>query len=201
MNNFGNLLLNSYPWSYLLISLGVMVENAGIPVPGEIIMLTAGFLAYMGKLDPYLVIISGIIGAVIGDNIGYWAGRIGGRKLIIRISRKLHFIEKVVSRTEQYFKRYGGITVLLARFITGVRVFAGPIAGVSLMNFKKFFIYNIVGAVVWASTIVLGIMYLGGVYTQYIKDYEYADYIIYGLLFIILLLLIYKAVKKIKNFE
>lgn len=185
MNDLDILLSNLYPWSYLIIGAGVMIENAGIPVPGETIMVAASILSSTGRLDPYVVIFSGATGAIIGDNIGYWAGRIGGRKILDRFSEKFSYVEKTVKITEKYFIKYGGVTVLLARFVTGVRIFAGPFAGASLMDFKRFFFFNAVGAILWASVLVFGIMHLGHMYIKYIKDYQYAGYIIYGLLFVV----------------
>ncbi len=199
MNDLDILLSNLYPWSYFIIGAGVMIENTGIPVPGETIMIAASLLSSTGRLDPYIVIASGATGAIIGDNIGYWIGRIGGRSIIDRVSKKFSYAEKALQVTEKFFKKYGGVTVFLARFITGARIFAGPFAGVSLMDFKKFFMFNASGAIVWACTLVFGIMHLGKVYIKYIKGYEYADYIIYGLLFLILLFFTYKTIEKIRD--
>ena len=199
MNELDALLSNLYPWSYLIIGAGVMIENAGIPIPGETMMIAASILSSTGRLDPYSVIASGATGAIIGDNIGYWAGRVGGRKLLVRIAEKFSFVEYAVKRTENYFKIYGAVTVLLARFVTGVRIFAGPLAGVASMDFKRFFVFNAVGAIVWAGVLVFGIMYLGTMYTSYIKDYEYANYIIYGLLVLVLLFVTVKIVRKMRT--
>jgi membrane protein DedA with SNARE-associated domain len=199
MNDLDILLSNLYPWSYLIIGAGVMIENAGIPVPGETIMVAASILSSTGQLDPYMVIFSGATGAIIGDNIGYWAGRIGGRKILDRLSEQFSYVDKSVKITEKFFKKYGGVTVLLARFVTGVRIFAGPFAGVSRMDFKRFFVFNAVGAVLWASVLVFGIMHLGHMYIRYIKDYQYADDIIYGLLFVVLLFIAYKIMKKLRS--
>ncbi|MCL4557073.1 MAG: DedA family protein [Deltaproteobacteria bacterium] len=230
MNTIDTLLYDLYPWSYAIIGMGVMIENAGIPVPGEAIMLAAGILSASHRLDPCLVIISGAGGAVIGDNIGYWLGRFGGRRLIDYAAKRIsyaggaarpagkdgdpgpapaglaHLSRPLMSRlsaglrrTERFFDRHGGKTVFFARFITGVRIFAGPIAGISMMDFKKFFLYNTLGAVVWANTIVLGIMYLGSVYRQYIRDYMDADVAIYGLLLIVLLLISFRAIKRLRR--
>ena len=199
MNELDALLSNLYPWSYLIIGAGVMIENAGIPIPGETMMIAASILSSTGRLDPYSVIASGATGAIIGDNIGYWAGRVGGRKLLDRISEKFSFVEYALKRTENYFKIYGAVTVLLARFVTGIRIFAGPLAGVAGMDFKRFFVFNAVGAIVWAGVLVFGIMYLGTMYTSYIKDYEYANYIIYGLLALVLLFITVKILRKMRT--
>jgi membrane protein DedA with SNARE-associated domain len=199
MNDLDILLSNLYPWSYLIIGAGVMIENAGIPVPGETIMVAASILSSTGRLDPYIVIFSGATGAIIGDNIGYWAGRLGGRKILDRLSEKFSYAEKAVQRTEKFFKKYGGVTVLLARFITGVRIFAGLFAGVFLMDFKRFFFFNAIGAILWASVLVFGIMHLGHMYIKYIKDYQYANYIIYGLLVVVLLFITYRIIKKMRS--
>ncbi len=201
MNIIDTLLYELYPWSYLIIGIGVMIENAGVPIPGEAIMIAAAILSASHKLDPCLVIISGTAGAVIGDNMGYWIGRLGGRKLVDFTLQKMRvpWIFNGVRSTERFFARHGGMTVFFARFITGVRIFAGPVAGVSLMNFGKFFLYNTLGAVIWANTIVLGIMYLGTVYAQYIRDYMDADIAIYGLLFVVLLWIISRVIKKLRR--
>ncbi len=199
MNDLDILLSNVYPWSYLIIGLGIMIENAGVPIPGETMMIAASILSSTGRLDPYIVMVSGATGAIIGDNIGYWVGRIGGRKILDRVSKKFSYAEKAVQSTEKFFKKYGGVTVLLARFITGVRIFAGPFAGVSLMDFKRFFIFNAIGAILWASVLVFGIMHLGHMSIKYIKDYQYANYIIYGLLVVVLLFITYRIIKKMRS--
>jgi membrane protein DedA with SNARE-associated domain len=162
-------------------------------------MVAASILSSTGRLDPYIVIFSGATGAIIGDNIGYWAGRLGGRKILDRLSEKFSYAEKAVQRTEKFFKKYGGVTVLLARFITGVRIFAGLFAGVFLMDFKRFFFFNAIGAILWASVLVFGIMHLGHMYIKYIKDYQYANYIIYGLLVVVLLFITYRIIKKMRS--
>lgn len=199
MNDLDYLLQTLYPWSYVFIGLGVMIENMGVPVPGETIMVASAILAVSGRLNPYLVIISGAAGAVIGDNIGYWLGRIGGRRIVNRLSLKFQYINKAVGSTEKFFKKYGGATVFFARFIAGVRIFAGPFAGLSLMDFKRFFIYNATGAIIWSCTVVLVISYLGKFYYTYVQDYEYANYVIYGIIFIILIYITYSIIKKLKN--
>ncbi len=199
MNNIDTLLSNLYPWSYFIVGIGVMIENAGIPVPGETIMLTASILSAAGRLDPYLVIVSGATGAVIGDNIGYWIGKIGGRRLIETVSKRLSYVNQAEKYTEKFFNKHGGKTVFFARFITGVRIFAGPVAGASLMDFKKFFLYNALGAIVWACTIVFGVMYLGNVYRQYVRDYIDADFVIYGLLCIVLLFITYRMIRRFRE--
>ncbi len=176
-----------------------MIENAGIPLPGETMMIAASVLAARGQLDPYLVIASGTTGAVIGDNAGYWIGRIGGRKLFDRVAGKFSSVDRGMRITEKYFHSYGGITVLLARFIAGVRVFAGPLAGISLMDFKRFLFFNTVGALVWAGVLVFGIRHLGTVYAKYIRGYENANAVICGLLFAMLILLTYRMIKKLRG--
>jgi|YelNatPaOPRAMG01_1025707.scaffolds.fasta_scaffold06880_14 membrane protein DedA with SNARE-associated domain len=201
MNNLDIILSDLYPWSYLIISIGVMIENAGIPVPGETIMIAAGILSAAGRLDPYLVITSGTVGAIIGDNIGYWIGRKGGRKLFDRLAKNFPYVNKAMHSTEEFFKHYGGVTILVARFITGVRIFAGPFAGISLMQFKKFFIFNAIGAIVWASALVLIIRNIGKAYIKYINDYKDADYVIYILLFLLLTFVVYKIIKKLKQWS
>lgn len=199
MSTVDALLSNVYPWSYIIIGAGVMIENVGIPVPGETMMIAASVLAATGRLDPYLVIASGTTGAIIGDNAGYWIGRIGGRKLLTRVSQKFPSADRGIKTTEKFFQTYGGITVLLARFVAGVRIFAGPLAGISMMDFKRFFFFNTVGAITWAGVLVFGIMNLGAMYTKYIKDYENASVIICGLFFVLLILITFRMIQKMRD--
>ncbi len=188
-----------YAWSYLIVGLGVMAENAGVPLPGETIMITASILSAAGRLDPVMIMVSGASGAVIGDNIGYWVGRIGGRKLFLGLAGRFAYMDRAMKTTERFFGKFGGTTVFFARFIAGVRIFAGPFAGLSLMGFKRFFFFNALGAVVWACALVLGIRYAGSVYTRYIQGYEDANYIIYGLLSVILLFITVRLIKNVRK--
>ncbi len=140
-------------YGYWTIFLGVMLENAGVPVPGETVLLFAGFLAYQGEINLERAIITGIAGATLGDSLGYCLGRFGGTAFLEKYRRRLSFFGRHFDRAQTHYLKYGQWAVFVARFITGLRVFSGIIAGSFRMPFFKFLIFNFSGAVVWATAV------------------------------------------------
>jgi membrane protein DedA with SNARE-associated domain/putative flippase GtrA len=148
-------------YGYLLILFGVMLESTGVPLPGETILLAAGVLAQRGHLDLGDAIVFGILGAVIGDQIGYWVGREGGRPFVLRWGRYIFITPERLGRTEAFFGRHGGKAVFLARFFSGLRIFGALVAGISRMRWATFILYNALGGAVWATAVVLLGYFLG----------------------------------------
>jgi membrane protein DedA with SNARE-associated domain len=142
-------------FGYWAVFFGVMLENAGVPVPGETILLFAAFLAWQGDFELPYVIVLAILGASIGDNIGFAIGRAGGRRLLERYTSKSKHIHRRLEQAERFFHAHGAWTVFIARFVTGLRVFAGPLAGALGMRWPRFLFYNFSGAVVWSIGISL----------------------------------------------
>lgn len=141
---------------YMLLFLGVMLENAGIPLPGETALLAAGFLSSAAgdsRLSLGLVIAVAFAAAVIGDNIGYWVGRELARPRLARGERFLFLTPRRLEQAENYFARYGAMTVFFGRFVALLRIVAGPAAGVAGMPWRRFFLANAAGALLWASAI------------------------------------------------
>src|ERR671917_458739 len=148
-------------YGYLVILFGVMLESTGVPLPGETILLAAGATAQQGHLDLGDAIIFGILGAVVGDQIGYWAGREGGRPFVLRWGRYVGITPERLGRAEAFFARHGGKAVFLARFFSGLRVFGALVAGISRMRWGTFLFYNALGGAVWATAVVLVGYFLG----------------------------------------
>jgi membrane-associated protein len=145
-------------YGYPVLFLGVLLENAGIPVPGETAVLVAGFLASPvggARFSLGLVIALTFAAAVLGDNVGFWLGRRLARPRLQRGQRFLVLTPKAFQSTEDYFVRYGTLTVFVARFVTGLRVVAALAAGTAGMPWSRFFLANAAGALVWASTVSL----------------------------------------------
>src|SRR6202140_2056874 len=140
---------------------GVMLENAGVPVPGETILLIAGYFASTGEFHLGLVMLISAGGPVIGDNIGFAIGRHFGRGVILRVGRFFFLTPKRFEHMENYFKSHGNKTILVARFITGLRVFAALLAGASHMRWRIFLAYNVAGAILW-SIVITALGYLFG---------------------------------------
>jgi len=142
-------------YGYWAVFFGVMLENAGLPVPGETILLVAGYFASTGVFRVPLVMLVAATGAVTGGNIGFAIGHHYGRGLLLRVSRFFFLTPKRIEHMENYFENHGNKTILVARFITGLRVFAALLAGASKMPWRVFFVYNVAGAVLWSFVITL----------------------------------------------
>jgi membrane protein DedA with SNARE-associated domain len=149
-------------YGYWAVFFGVMLENAGLPVPGETILLIAGYFASTGKFNVALVMIIAASGAVVGDNIGFAIGHHYGRGFLLRVGRFFFLTPKRLEHMENYFENHGNKTILVARFITGLRVFAALLAGASRkMPWRVFVLYNMAGAVLW-SVVITTLGYLFG---------------------------------------
>jgi membrane-associated protein len=131
----------------------IFAESAGVPLPGETALLTAGVLAGAGHLLLPLVVVLAVAAAVLGDTLGYWLGRSGGRTVMLRRGPFVAARTDALHRTERFFDRHGPKTVFLGRFVPGVRVFTAVMAGASRMPWPRFAIYNVAGAFVWATTV------------------------------------------------
>lgn len=141
-------------YGYWTVAVVLLLENMGLPVPGETVLLTASFLAFSEHhlRLPYIIAI-GICAATVGDNVGFLIGHYGGRPLLARYHAILHISPQVVSQGEHLFRRYDAVTVFFARFVAGLRVINGPLAGVLRMHWRKFVVFNFLGALVWVTVI------------------------------------------------
>jgi membrane protein DedA with SNARE-associated domain len=141
-------------YGYWAVAATLLLENAGLPVPGETILLLASFLAFSEhRLRlPYVILVA-VCAATVGDNLGFWIGLRGGRPLLNRYRHILHVPPQAVERGERLIQRYGAVAILFARFVAGVRIVAGPLAGVLRMDWKKFALFNFLGASLWVTTI------------------------------------------------
>jgi membrane protein DedA with SNARE-associated domain len=138
-------------WAVLVALLG---ENAGLPLPGETILILASFLAYQGEhLRLPWVILTGVCACTMGDNVGYWIGRRGGRPLLERWKYVFRIGDDTIKAGEDFLARRGMMAIFLARFIAGMRIVAGPLAGVLGMEWKHFLIANAAGAIAWVMVI------------------------------------------------
>lgn len=142
-------------WGYWIVFFGVMLENAGIPVPGETILLAAGFFASRGHFSVMAVMGVAATGAVLGDNGGYWIGRKLGRDFLLRYGKYLLLTETRFRSMERFFQDHGDKMVISARFITGFRVFTALFAGASHMDWPRFLVFNATGAILWSVAMAL----------------------------------------------
>ncbi|MFD4787412.1 DedA family protein [Streptomyces sp. NPDC058459] len=161
---------------YAVVSLVIGLESLGIPLPGEIVLVSAALLSSQHTgIDPFVLGACATAGAVIGDSIGYAIGRKGGRPLLTWLGRKFprHFGEAHVATAERSFQKWGMWAVFFGRFIALLRIFAGPLAGVLRMPYWKFLIANVLGGVVWAGGTTAIVYYVGMVAEDWLKRFSW----------------------------
>jgi membrane protein DedA with SNARE-associated domain len=144
----------AHNYGYWAIFWGILLENLGIPLPGETVTLVGGFLAGSHELNYWLVLGDAIAGAVIGGTCGYWIGRFGGWSFLLRIGKIFRISEVRLLSIKEQFSENAGKAVFFGRFFALLRIFASPLAGIAEMPYGKFFIYNLAGAAAWASVMV-----------------------------------------------
>jgi membrane protein DedA with SNARE-associated domain len=140
------------PWGYLIVFVATFLENsvgAGVIVPGETLVIIGGFYARLGELWLPAVAFVAVVGAILGDNLGYWIGRRYGRGFLERHGRKLFVTSERLEAAEGYYRRHGGKTVFLGRFVPVVRSVGFIVAGVAHMEWRRFIVYDVAGALTW----------------------------------------------------
>jgi len=142
------LLLQSYTYPTLLLL--VLLESLGIPLPGEIALVTAAAYASLGHISIYIVILLAAVGAIVGGVLGYWIGLKGGLPLIAHYGRYIGVRRAHIDRAHAFFEKNGAKTVLFGRFIALLRTWAAIVAGAAAMSFPTFVTYNSLGSVIWA---------------------------------------------------
>ena len=181
--------LNHYGyWAVLLL---VLIEDFGIPVPGETILIAAAIFAGAGRLNVVTVGIVGFVAAVLGDNIGFAIGHYGGRALALRWGKYIFLTEERLDRAEVFFNRHGGKIIVVARFIEGLRQANGIIAGISGMHWRRFVFFNAIGAALWVGTWVT-IGYTAGSHINTIYHYitTYSYYVLIALAVLVVALIL-----------
>ncbi|MBW4508665.1 MAG: DedA family protein [Scytonematopsis contorta HA4267-MV1] len=144
----------AHQYGYWAIFLGILLENLGIPLPGETVTLVGGFLAGSNELNYWLVLADAATGAVIGGTCGYWIGRIGGWPFLVRAGSIFRISEQRLIGIKEQFSENAAKAVFFGRFFALLRIFASPLAGIAEMPFANFFLWNVLGASTWASVMV-----------------------------------------------
>jgi membrane protein DedA with SNARE-associated domain len=166
-------------FGYLAVTGLVLVEDFGVPVPGETILILASVYAGTGRLSIVLVALLGFCGAVLGDNIGFAIGHFGGRPLIERYGRYIFLTPARIERATGFFDRHGGWIIVIARFIEGLRQANGIIAGISGIHWAKFLVFNAIGAALWVG-VWASVGYFSGSHidTVYNDAVRYSTYLL-----------------------
>lgn len=158
----------------------------GFFLPGDSLLFTSGFLVYSGvfNINIHVFVLLLFLAAVLGDNVGYTFGRRVGYKLFQRPNSRF-FKQENIEVAQKFYEKHGGKTVILARFVPFVRTFAPVVAGIGRMEYKRFLIYNMIGAFAWAVGITYAGYYLGAVFTRLGID---IDHILLPIIALILLI-------------
>jgi membrane protein DedA with SNARE-associated domain len=157
-------LLRTYlaEYGYWAVAVILLLENAGLPLPGETVLLLASGLAFSEhRLRLPFIIVVATAAATLGDNLGFVIGHYGGRPLLERYGKVFRISAATINKGEELFRRYGASAIMVARFIAGMRIIAGPLAGVLRMPWRKFAIFNFLGAILWV-TVISCVGYLFG---------------------------------------
>lgn len=153
----------AHHYGYWAVFLGILLENLGIPLPGETVTLVGGFLAGSHELNYWLVLGDAIAGAAIGGTCGYWIGRYAGWSFMLKIGRIFRISEERLVEMREQFSKNATKAVFFGRFIALLRIFASPLAGIAEMPYGKFFLCNLAGATLWAAVMVTLAFFVGQV--------------------------------------
>ncbi len=156
---------------YLGVATLVFLEDFGVPVPGETILITAAVFAGLGDLNVWLVGLIGWLAAALGDNVGFGIGKYGGHPLVEHIGKYVFLTPKRIKQAEDYFRQKGSWLVIIARFIEGFRQANGIIAGLAEMSWPRFIVYNSIGAALW-SALWVSVGYFGGSHLSTLLQYD-----------------------------
>jgi membrane protein DedA with SNARE-associated domain len=186
-------------FGYLAVLGLVLIEDFGVPVPGETVLILAAVYAGAGRLNVVLVALLGFCGAVIGDNIGFAIGHFGGRPVIERYGRYIFLTPERIDRASGFFERHGGWIIIVARFIEGLRQANGIIAGISGIHWAKFLVFNAIGAALWVA-VWTSVGYFSGSHidTIYHDGTRYSTYLAVALA-VLLLAFIARHVVRIRR--
>ena len=176
--------LNHY--GYLAVVALVLIEDFGVPVPGETVLILAAVYAGAGRLNIVLVALLGFLGALLGDNIGFAIGHFGGRPLAERYGRYIFLTRERLEKATSFFERHGGKIIIVARFIEGLRQANGIIAGISGLRWTRFLVFNAIGAALWVA-VWTSVGYFSGSHidTIYADATRYDKYLLVALALVV----------------
>lgn len=161
---------------YLVVGGVIGLESLGIPLPGEIVLVSAALLASQHVVNPVWVAVAASTGAIVGDSVGYLIGRRGGKPLLARLGRRFprHLGPEHVAAAERAFVRWGAWAVFAGRFVALLRILAGPLAGTLRMPYRKFLVANVLGGIVWAGGTTFALYHLGLVAERWLQRSSWA---------------------------
>jgi membrane protein DedA with SNARE-associated domain len=143
------------------VFIGLLLETFGLPIPGETLLIAASLLATQGHIQLPVLLAAAWLAAVLGDNLAFYLGRFGGRRLLLRYGTGIGITRRRLSKMHRFYDRFGPEVVIVARFFVIARQLNGLVAGSSGMLPLRFFIYNVLGAALWVGTWGMAAWFLG----------------------------------------
>lgn len=193
-------------WVYLGLFLIVFAETGlaiGFFLPGDSLLVVAGLFAAAGKLNLWVMLVSLIVAAIVGDAVGYYSGRKVGPAIFSRPKSRF-FNPKHLKKAHQFYEKHGGKTIIIARFVPIVRTFAPIVAGAAEMSYKQFALYNVVGGVTWVTSMLFAGYFLGGLVEQFVRSVfgiegflleDHIDKVVIVVVFLSILPIIFEFIK------
>ena len=173
-------------YGYLAVAGLVMLEDFGVPVPGETVLILGAVYAGTGRLNIVLVALLAFCGAMLGDNVGFAIGHFGGRRLALRYGRYVFLTPERLDRATLFFDRHGGKVIVIARFVEGLRQLNGIIAGMTGMRWRRFLVFNAIGAALWVGVwTTLGYVSGSHIDTIYAAAARYSTYLLAALVLLV----------------
>jgi membrane protein DedA with SNARE-associated domain len=197
--------LSDFPPLLIYIAVGavVLLESMGVPLPGEIVLVSAALLAASGVGSPVGVAIGASAGAIIGDSIGYLIGHRGGRPLLVRLGRRFprHFGPDELERAERIFNRWGVWAVFFGRFVALLRILAGPLAGALRVPYRKFLAANASGGIIWATGTTVVVYSLGVAAEAWLERFSWVALVVVVLFGIATTLFLRRRASRLRSAE
>lgn len=180
-------------YGYWALFFVIFLEDFGLPLPGETMLLASSYMAAAGKMHTIDIFIIGVVAAILGDNLGYFIGLKGGRKFLTKYGHYIFLDQKRLHRLDEFFTKHGASIIIPARFIDGLRQVNGLLAGMSRLPWHRFILYNVLGAILWVG----GWMALIQVLYSQARQYLGVVKNIQTYLFVLLILLIAGAIGRL----
>ena len=188
-------------WTYLILFVIIFCETGLVVfpyLPGDSLLFVGGALAGAGYLNPEILIVTLIAAAVLGDSANYWIGHTLGMKVL---EKKYSFVKREhLEKTEKYFTRYGGLTIVIARFIPFIRTFAPFLAGVGKMGYRWFLTYNIIGGALWICAFTLSGYFFGSIPIVQ-ENFSYIIYAIIGISLLAVGSIIFGVIRSVREYS
>jgi len=181
---------------YLGIFVAMTMESAALPIPSEIVMPFAGYVAFQGHLDFWAIVIAGTLGNLVGSILLYYIGLKGGRPVLMKYGKYILVSEREIKIAEEWFRKFGSKVIFFSRMLPVVRTFVSLPAGAAKMGIKKFSFYTLIGSLPWNITLTYVGFVLGENWQQIEGAFRAFDLVIMGVVAVVLAYIVYALFKK-----